>query len=582
MKINNIFLILLCLASVGFSLTYEVGYISHMTVDGYSDGWESMPKQYLTAVPAGTESKDYFMLSYKVENLNTKTEKTMLCGYFWMADVPNNAALDYLSVYNTKVDSEHPVLKFGRNARIYDSTGNAITLSDEFQYKKVEATGGWQGEFCVPFSYLSFTTTSDTISGAIVRYSNNNAAQSIWPFGIGSIGELYSKDHWKIPETGGCTEDSQCKDSEYCAIAKAGNACTPVVAASDCGYVANHKWNEHQCCSEKDCPYGTNCVNNVCKAGDECSTDKSCAADEYCAAAATGNKCVKVTGTCGYVADHKWISYECCVNDECAANKYCAGNTCVEVETKSCGQIVNHAWESFECCADAGCGKNKICVENKCVDSAPKQAYCSGKIGLNVYYYDKLNKLMAAEIVGLENCDGNVVFVRKDSCTGGAACAFNIGSNGNNCTFSIPNQPGVYKYVACVNIDGDTSYGPNETDSVIVEITPEECKSTGCTPKTWGPCICSEDSKTGYKTGVCIDNCLNKLSYDMECSCGEEVREAVEETKPVEPPAQVIKEPETPAIMAPPKVPIEYWQIAAVIAILAIPIVLHFVTKEKA
>ncbi len=59
-----------------------------------------------------------------------------------------------------------------------------------------------------------------------------------------------------------------------------------------------------------------------------CSADSACAADEYC----SEGKCIKVTGTCGYASDHKWIKYECCEDNDCATGYECKEHKCVEKE----------------------------------------------------------------------------------------------------------------------------------------------------------------------------------------------------------------------------------------------------------
>jgi len=592
-KILSVAVFLGVLMSAAFAAnTIEVQYATHVSNDGELADWSGIASKIMIT------STNYLYFGEKLD---------YLCSAFYIRDITNDASKDYIKfVFDIDGDGVYTQANdfgraFTRNGKVYvlnDSweMTNVIQNPTLFRYITKDSGGSWQGELCIKYSMLEITPGTEKALRFATTEWNDQVYINGWP--SDGWGTLTSATNWmsegwcnanndcKINEvclnnsciSQLCVADTDCADNQYCAPTAAGDKCI-LVPTGTCGHVKNHKWNEYECCNDSACNPGKTCTNNVCTSGDKCTTDFSCADNEYCAVSAEGNKCLTVTGTCGYAANHKWNNYQCCANEDCAQTEYCSGNTCKKVETKSCGQIVNHTWESFECCADGGCAKGKICVENKCTENtAIIPSYCSGKIGLNVYYYDRLNGLMAAEIVGLENCNGNVVFVRKDSCTGGATCAFNIGSNGNNCTFSIPKQPGIYKYVACVNIDGDTTYGPNETDSVIVEIGAESCKSVGCTPKTFGQCICEGDSKTGYKTGVCIDNCLNKGEHREECSCGPETVKPTEEITPEE---QVPVKTQEVVVPPAPKVPIEYWQIAAVICILAIPILLHFLTKGK-
>lgn len=57
----------------------------------------------------------------------------------------------------------------------------------------------------------------------------------------------------------------------------------------------------------------------------ECLEDEDCAFDQYCA----DENCTNVTGTCGYAANHSWISYECCSDSDCESGFECLNNSCV-------------------------------------------------------------------------------------------------------------------------------------------------------------------------------------------------------------------------------------------------------------
>ncbi len=53
--------------------------------------------------------------------------------------------------------------------------------------------------------------------------------------------------------------------------------------------------------------------------------DSDCISTKYC----FEGSCVDVTGVCGYVENHKWVSYDCCDDFNCALGYKCTDNTCV-------------------------------------------------------------------------------------------------------------------------------------------------------------------------------------------------------------------------------------------------------------
>jgi hypothetical protein len=74
-----------------------------------------------------------------------------------------------------------------------------------------------------------------------------------------------------LPYTGGtlsttdCKTNNGCADAEFCAF----SSCRDVVATSDCGYAANHQWNNYECCADAICGAGKKCTDHVCVAAAE-------------------------------------------------------------------------------------------------------------------------------------------------------------------------------------------------------------------------------------------------------------------------------------------------------------------------
>ncbi len=69
-----------------------------------------------------------------------------------------------------------------------------------------------------------------------------------------------------------CTENADCEDAEYCAIAvgAAGGDCMPVTGV--CGYVEDHAWVQYECGPEAGCPScgtGYECLDRVCVVSEE-------------------------------------------------------------------------------------------------------------------------------------------------------------------------------------------------------------------------------------------------------------------------------------------------------------------------
>ena len=147
-----------------------------------------------------------------------------------------------------------------------------------------------------------------------------------------------------------------------------------------------------ECARDSDCPSGLGCADYKC-VKTECDTNSDCAEDEFC----MNRQCYSVRrGTCGYIANHSWIDYECCADgdcktgwrcvnhscrryrfcammEDCAVDEVCSNETrhCEYIPPKSaCGTYANHAWVDFECCNDSDCPPHQVCRGNRCVGCA--------------------------------------------------------------------------------------------------------------------------------------------------------------------------------------------------------------------
>ena len=94
-----------------------------------------------------------------------------------------------------------------------------------------------------------------------------------------------------------------------------------------------------ECTRDSECPTNYVCSNNKCSyvappppppptQPPECSSDFECATYQFC----SGGSCVPVTGTCGYVENHTWNSYDCCLDSDCAPGNICTDNKCASVQ----------------------------------------------------------------------------------------------------------------------------------------------------------------------------------------------------------------------------------------------------------
>ena len=100
----------------------------------------------------------------------------------------------------------------------------------------------------------------------------------------------------------------------------------------------------------------------------ECKSNSDCEKTEYChKESACTTFCKPVSGYCGYVRNHEWVSYECCDNSSCSQNQICVNNTCINL-TCECGYLQNHTCVKYECCSDTDCANSRYCYMNECVE----------------------------------------------------------------------------------------------------------------------------------------------------------------------------------------------------------------------
>lgn len=115
-----------------------------------------------------------------------------------------------------------------------------------------------------------------------------------------------------------CCADSDCAGDELCSD----HSCLRLTGA--CGRAESHRWLPYDCCADSDCGNGKKCADHACVLAYECTSDGGCASNKKC----VGNMCVALTGECGYASDHRWVSYECCMDSACPSG-WCRGDhTC--------------------------------------------------------------------------------------------------------------------------------------------------------------------------------------------------------------------------------------------------------------
>ena len=92
-----------------------------------------------------------------------------------------------------------------------------------------------------------------------------------------------------------------------------------------------------------------------------------------------------------------------------------------------------------------------------------------------------------ATVGGLSYCTEKNVFVYPgQQCNGTAACSFGITGDGTggSCQFNAPSTNGTYTYIACTDMDGDSSYSASEkiTDTLAVTAPPQQNQTNQTQP----------------------------------------------------------------------------------------------------
>lgn len=157
-----------------------------------------------------------------------------------------------------------------------------------------------------------------------------------------------------------CSTDFDCRNAQQCLAGNCVNLTGPA-----CGFASNHTWHAYGCCA-----------------------DDACAGDEYC----LDHECLKFAGACGYAANHQWYPYTCCVDSECGSGEACVDHACVKTAdcvydkdclgtqrcsgsvcvniVGECGYAANNRWNTYQCCSDSACATGK-CVNNACSGATP-------------------------------------------------------------------------------------------------------------------------------------------------------------------------------------------------------------------
>jgi parallel beta-helix repeat protein len=169
-----------------------------------------------------------------------------------------------------------------------------------------------------------------------------------------------------------CEEDIDCVHEEMCLL----NACVPIDCP--CGEIVDHACSAYECCSDSHCGEGLVCHDNSCIPEEEeppCAFDSDCDMDESCDA---GN-CTVITGSCGYIEDHEWVSHECGPDPECpecAPGVICQDHMCVEtvVECPESGVVGTPQ----SCIAETGL---EPCADCDYVITDPSGKQYKGKTG---------------------------------------------------------------------------------------------------------------------------------------------------------------------------------------------------------
>lgn len=124
------------------------------------------------------------------------------------------------------------------------------------------------------------------------------------------------------------------------------------VQEGTCGYVSDHSWHSYECCSDSDCGSDETCSGNSCITKEEEEEEED---------GEDGGE----EGGEGGESGGTVIEPECSVNEDCSYDERCADGKCLKI-TGDCGYASNHEWIEYECCSNEDCGENEECKTHVC------------------------------------------------------------------------------------------------------------------------------------------------------------------------------------------------------------------------
>jgi hypothetical protein len=101
------------------------------------------------------------------------------------------------------------------------------------------------------------------------------------------------------------------------------------------------------CDRNSDCNAGLVCLNKTCVTPEglpppppppiaaKCLKDSDCAPSDFC----RSGSCVAVSGTCGFVSNHTWFSYDCCDDIDCPSGQVCSNSKCALSNYRLVGEV---------------------------------------------------------------------------------------------------------------------------------------------------------------------------------------------------------------------------------------------------
>ncbi len=137
----------------------------------------------------------------------------------------------------------------------------------------------------------------------------------------------------------------------------------------------------------------------------------------------------------------------------------------VFVPTMTCGE-----WSEFKINKSSFIALSPCCTGNISLALDPSSVLISGSV--------------TATASGLSNCDANVVYIRRDSCSGTQQCTCNVSAGSCSCSFTAPSSAGTYTYLACTdkNLDGDYADAGESASRSLTVVAPSG--SLSCSSST--------------------------------------------------------------------------------------------------